>query len=223
MLQTEDDLRNFVHYASHDLQEPLRAVSGYSRLLHQHLGPTADQTTTRLLEQILSGTRRMSSLLKDLLDFSTLGDLGWHVQRVNSAEVLNQARADLAGEFRECQAVLERDEMPWIQADPLALRLLFRALLSNSLKFRRGSHPHIRVGARDGTFWVSDDGIGIPERYHQEVFQPFRRLHTLDEHPGHGLGLALAQRIVERHNGRIWIESNPTMGITVFFQLGGSE
>lgn len=221
MLQTEDDLRNFVHYASHDLQEPLRAVAGYSRLLRQHLAATADTTTTRLLEQIMSGTSRMSSLLKDLLDFSTLGDLGWHVQRVNTAEILNQARADLATEFRECQAQLVRDELPWAMADPLALRLLLRALLSNALKFRRGSHPQIRVGAREGTFFIADDGIGIPERYHQEVFQPFRRLHTLDEQPGHGLGLALAQRIVERHGGRIWIESNSDQGITVFFQLEG--
>lgn len=220
-MQTEEQLRHFVHYASHDLQEPLRAVSGYSKLLSTHLGDQADATTQRLLEQIVSGTTRMSSLLKDLLDFSTLGELGWQVQRVNSAEQLTRARSDLAQELRDSQAVIEREELPWINADPLAVRLLFRALLSNAIKFRRGRHPHIRVGSQDRTFWVKDDGIGIAPPYHQQVFEPFRRLHTLDEHPGHGLGLALAQRIVQRHGGRIWIESNPTFGITVFFQLEG--
>lgn len=218
-MRTEDQLRHFVHYASHDLQEPLRAVSGYSKLLSTHLGDAADSTTRRLLDQIVSGTTRMSSLLKDLLDFSTLGELGWQIQRVNSAEQWTQARSDLAQELRDSQAVLERDELPWIEADPLALRLLFRALLSNALKFRRGSHPHIHVGYRNKTFWLRDDGIGIPAAYHEQVFEPFRRLHTLDEHPGHGLGLALAERIVQRHGGSIWIESNPGFGITVSFRL----
>ena len=220
-MQTEEQLRHFVHYASHDLQEPLRAVSGYSRLLSNHLGEQADATTQRLIEQIIGGANRMSSLLKDLLDFSTLGEIGWQVQRVNAAEQLTRARSDLAQEMRDSQATIERDELPWVNADPLALRLLFRALLSNAIKFRRGSHPHIRVGARDNLFWVCDDGIGIPTLYHQQVFEPFRRLHTLDEHPGHGLGLALAQRIVQRHGGRIWIESNVTFGITVYFHLEG--
>ncbi|MBX3170025.1 MAG: hypothetical protein KF760_21650 [Candidatus Eremiobacteraeota bacterium] len=222
-MQTEEQLRHFVHYASHDLQEPLRAVSGYSKLLSSHLGDRADATTQRLIEQIVSGATRMSSLLKDLLDFSTLGEIGWQIQRVNSAEQLTRARSDLAQELRDSQAIIERDELPWIDADPLAVRLLFRALLSNAIKFRRGSHPHIRVGSHQNTFWVCDDGIGIAPAYHQQVFEPFRRLHTLDEHPGHGLGLALAQRIVERHGGRIWIESNPTFGITVFFQLEGER
>lgn len=220
-MQTEEQLRHFVHYASHDLQEPLRAVSGYAKLLSSHLGGAADSTTQRLLEQIVGNTNRMSSLLKDLLDFSTLGEIGWQVQRLNSAEQLTRARSDLALELRASQAVIERDELPWVDADPLALRLLFRALLSNAVKFRRGSHPHIQVGSHEKTFWVRDDGIGIAEAYHKVVFEPFRRLHTLDEHPGHGLGLALAQRIVMRHGGRIWLESNPTFGITVFFQLEG--
>ncbi|MBN9419715.1 MAG: hypothetical protein J0I12_29935 [Candidatus Eremiobacteraeota bacterium] len=220
-MRTDEPLRHFVHYASHDLQEPLRAVSGYSKLLSSHLGEHADATTRRLLEQIVGGTNRMSSLLKDLLDFSTLGELDWQVQRVNSAEQLTRARSDLAQEMRNSQALVEREELPWVNADPLALRLLFRALLSNAIKFRRGSHPHIRVGSQAQTFWVRDDGIGIAPAYHHQVFEPFRRLHTLDERPGHGLGLALAQRIVERHGGRIWIESNPDFGITVRFRLEG--
>lgn len=219
-MQTDHQLRHFVHYASHDLQEPLRAVSGYSKLLSSHLGEQADPTTRRLIEQIVSGTTRMSSLLKDLLDFSTLGELGWQVQRVNSAEQLTRARSDLAQEMRDSQALLERDPLPWVNADPLALRLLFRALLSNAIKFRRGSHPRIHVGARAETFWIRDDGIGIAPAYHAQVFEPFRRLHTLDEHPGHGLGLALAQRIVQCHGGDIWLESNQDFGITVHFRLG---
>ncbi|MBS2040041.1 hypothetical protein JST97_33955 [bacterium] len=218
-MQTEQQLRHFVHYASHDLQEPLRAVCGYSKLLSNHLGEQADPTTRRLIEQIVGGANRMSSLLKDLLDFSTLGEIGWQIQPVNSAEQLTRARSDLAQEIRDSQAHIQREELPWVQADPLAVRLLFRALLSNAIKFRRGSHPMIQIGVQQKVFWVRDDGIGIAAAYHLEVFEPFRRLHTLDEHPGHGLGLALAQRIVERHGGKIWLESNPTFGITVYFTL----
>jgi light-regulated signal transduction histidine kinase (bacteriophytochrome) len=215
------DLRAFVHHASHDLQEPLRAVAGYSRLLVQHLGEATDPHSQYLLGQIMLATAEMSTLLKDLLDYATLAEKRWNWTRVHLADVLQRVRADLAREIEEAEARLERGDLGWVTGDPLALRLLLRCLLSNALKFRRGSHPLIEVGGDGSEFWVTDDGIGVPERYHQEVFEPFRRLHTLDEIPGKGLGLAMARRIVERYGpqARIWMESNPVFGVTVRFRL----
>lgn len=217
------DLRTFVHYASHDLQEPIRAVAGYSRMLAQQLGEASHPETQHLLGQILLATAGMSALLKDLLDYSTLGDKRFHLEAVNVADILQKVRGDLSREIQEADAVIDRAELPWVPADAVSLRLLLRCLLSNALKFRRGSHPRIEIGSRPSPtgvqFWVRDDGIGVPAEYHEEVFKPFRRLHTLDEFPGRGLGLAMAKRIMERYDSRIWLESNGVFGVTVYFEL----
>jgi histidine kinase len=221
------DLRTFVHYASHDLQEPIRAVAGYSRLLAQQLGDASDPEAQYLLGKILLATSSMSTLLKDLLDYSTLGDKRFNLESVNSADIVQKVRGDLAREIADSDARIERGELPWVTADAVSLRLLFRCLLSNAIKFRRGSHPCIHIGARPGMqgvqFWVRDDGIGVPPEYHEEVFKPFRRLHTLDEFPGRGLGLAMARRILERYASRIWLESNEVFGVTVYFELPRGE
>ena len=220
---SEQDLRSFVHYASHDLQEPIRAVAGYCRLLAHQLGDQSEPETQYLLGQILLATSEMSTRLKDILDYSTLSDNRQTLQAVSSADAFQRARADLAEEIGRAEARIERGELPWVMGDALSLRILFRCLLSNSIKFRRGSHPLIEVSSgreRDGIhFWLRDDGIGIPTLYHEEVFKPLRRLHTLDEIPGRGLGLAMARRIVESYGKRIWLESNPSFGITVHFVL----
>lgn len=217
------ELKRFVYLASHDLQAPLRAIRGFAQQLSDRLGSEYDPEAQRLLQHIGGGAERMSSLLKDLLDYSTLSDGHWRLQPVCSAHCLAQARADLGLEFRQCEAVFQRGELPWVEADAGALRILFRVLLSNAIRFRRGSHPHIETASRPSEsgnlFWVKDDGIGIPERYHCEVFQPFRRLHTLDEYAGQGLGLTMAHRIVSRLGSRIWIESNSGFGITVYFEI----
>lgn len=224
---SEPYLRSFVLYASHDLQEPIRAVAGYSRLLAQRLGDQSDPETQYLLGQILLATSEMSTRLKDILDYSTLTDTCKAPQVVSSADALRRARADLSEEIARAEARIERGEMPWVRADALSLRILFRCLLSNALKFRRGSHPVIEIRSRSEDegihFWMSDDGIGIPSAYHEEVFKPLRRLHTLDEIPGRGLGLAMARRIVESYGKRIWLESNPLFGITVHFLLPSAE
>lgn len=220
---SDQDLRSFVHYASHDLQEPIRAVAGYCRLLAQQLGDQSEPETQYLLGQILLATSEMSTRLKDLLDYSTLSEVRYTLAAVSSADAFQRARTDLAEEIGRAEASIERGELPWVRADALSLRILFRCLLSNAVKFRRGSHPTIEVGSvtrADGVhFWVRDDGIGIPPVYHEEVFKPLRRLHTLDEIPGRGLGLAMARRILESYGKRIWLESNPTFGITVRFVL----
>lgn len=225
--QKNRELKRFVYLASHDLQAPLRVIRGFIQQLGERLGPEYDPETQRLLQQVGDGAERMSGLLKDLLDYTLLGDGDWRMQPVSCAHSLQQARADLALEFRQCEAVFERGEMPWVEADSGAMRILFRVLLSNAIRFRRGSHPRIEVASRPtqagSLFWVRDDGIGIPQRYHSEVFQPFRKLHTLDEYAGQGLGLTMAHRIVSRLGSKIWIESNPGFGITVFFEIPNNK
>lgn len=219
----ELDQRSFVYYASHDLQEPVRAVTGYARMLAQQLGSEAEPESQYLVGQILLATAEMTTLLRDLLDYMDLGERRLILQPVNTADVLQKAKSDLAREIQQAEARVERGELPWVYADVLSLRLLFRCLLSNAVKFRRGSHPQIVVSsAPEGDtahFRFTDDGIGIPEEFHEDVFLPFRRLHTLDEFPGRGLGLAMARRIVDRYGTRIWLESNPVFGVTVHFTL----
>lgn len=217
------ELKRFVYLASHDLQAPLRVIRGFIQQLNERLGPQNDPEVFRLLQQIGGGAERMSNLLKDLLDYALLGDGDWYFQPVSSAHSLSQARADLATEMRQCEADFKRGEMPWVEMDAGALRVLFRVLLSNAIRFRRGSHPCIEVASRRTQngylFSIKDDGIGIPERYHREVFRPFRRLHAWDEYAGQGLGLTMAHRILSRLGSAIWIESNPDFGITVFFEI----
>lgn len=218
-----EELHHFAHFASHELQEPLRAVAGYSRLLQQRAQDVLDDKSSGYLQRIQEATERMSSLTRDLLEFAELGARGLDLQRVNAAELLNQARHELGPLFEEARASLRRDELPWLEGDPLLLRLVFRSLLSNAVTFRRGSHPVVEVGARSDQgnvlLWFKDDGIGVPAEYCQEVFQPFRRLHTLEEYPGTGMGLALARRAVERHGGEIWMEPNAGLGVTVWVRL----
>lgn len=218
------ELWQFVHHASHDLREPLRTASGYSQLLSEHLKRSNDEQVLQYIDRIRNATARMTTLLQDLLEYAQINERPRARQPVNSADVFNHARSDLAQAIKEARANLVRGELPWIEGDPVGLRLLFKALLSNAIKFRRGSHPTIEVGSqhldeRTVRFFFRDDGVGIRPDYLDKVFEPFRRLHTLDEFPGSGLGLSLARRIVEREGGRIWIEPNKGFGVTVYLEL----
>ncbi|MBI3926694.1 MAG: hypothetical protein HY319_14230 [Armatimonadetes bacterium] len=221
------ELHDFAVIAAHELQEPMRALRGYARLLRERLPANADVDS--YLERIMEAASRMSSLTSDILRYAESSNVAIPRQRLNPAELLAQAREDLAEELRDSGARVERDVLPWVEGDPIALRMVYKNLLSNAIKFRRGSRPIIQVGAREGDaeilFWVRDDGIGIPREFCEEVFLPFRRLHTLEEYPGSGMGLTVARRLLERHGGRIWIEPRPEGGVTVFFTLasGGAR
>jgi signal transduction histidine kinase len=218
---SNEDLEAFAHLASHDLQAPLRTVSGFAQLLERRLGNGGDETSREYLLQIVGGTRRMAGLVKALLAFSQVENGGNEPEPVHVGQVVEGVLSDLEAEIVAAGAVVQvSPTMPVVTADAGQLSHVFQNLLSNALKFRAPQRPAvIRVDAsRSQGGWelvVRDNGIGVPVERQEEVFAPFRRLETPLHVEGSGIGLALVRRIVERHKGRVWLESSPGQGAEV--------
>ncbi len=222
--RSNNELEQFAYITSHDLQEPLRQVSGFVQLLKSRYGENLDEQASQFMRFIVDGAARMSTLIKDLLSFSRVGARDVRRQKVQCQHALEGALANLRSTIEEAGAQLTHDELPAVVADPTRLTQLFQNLLSNAIKFRRdGVTPQIHVGCRgEGRQWVfcvRDNGIGIDVQYHQKVFLIFQRLHSRDKYPGTGIGLAICKKIVEQHGGRIWIEPTPPPGTTFCFTL----
>ncbi len=218
------DLQQFAYVASHDLQEPLRQVAIYSELFRKRYGTHVDAEANQFLCVIEDGVRRMETLIRDLLSYSRAihGDVPSDPQEVDVQETVRMAEANLAAAIEETSAKIEYHDLPTIRAHRIELAQIFQNLLSNALKYRGADPPRIAVraarGAVEWTFCVRDNGIGIHPDYHENIFQPFKRLHGR-EYPGTGIGLALCRRIVERESGRIWVESEPGRGASFFFTI----
>ena len=210
-------------YQQHDLQEPLRSVTGYAQLLARRYRGQLDSRADELIEGAVEGARRMQVFIRDLLAYSRIGFD--RVQLVPTAmeAIRDHALSNLTAAIEETGAAIESDPLPVVVGDPNQLVQLLQNLIGNSIKFRRDEPPRVRLSAeRDGPRWrfaVADNGIGIPDGARDRVFQIFQRLHPMDAYPGTGIGLAIACRIVERHRGRIWIESEVGKGATFWFSL----
>ena len=217
------DLAQFAYVASHDLKEPLRPVSGCVGLLKGHYEGKLDERTGEYMTHIVDGTARMQTLIDGLLAFSRVGTQGGELQPVECAKALGTALQNLAASIEESGAVVTHDTLPAVNGDLPQLVSLFQNLIGNALKFRQEAPPRIHVSAeRNGTHWhfsVRDNGIGIAPQYFERIFAMFQRLHTRREYPGTGIGLAICKKIVERHGGRIWVESVPGKGATFYFSL----
>ena len=221
--RSNEELRQFAYVASHDLQEPLRMVASYTDLLRRRHGTSFDAEGQRYLDYLAEGAQRMQALILDLLSYSRIANQGLTQVLTPLDQPLDAALADLAPRLAETGAVIDRGPLPTLAADPGQLHRLFLNLLGNALKFRGPATPRIGIAAvRDGTFWriaVCDNGIGIDPEYREQIFTLFQRLHSRAEYPGTGIGLAVCRRIVERHGGRIWVESSPEAGATFCFTL----
>ena len=217
------DLDQFASVASHDLQEPLRAVAGCTELLARGYRDKLDARAGELIQHTVEGAKRMQTLIHDLLAYSRVGTRGKGIAQTDSNAALDRALANLATAIRETGAVITRDPLPVLKADPTQLPQLFQNLIANGLKFSAGKKPEIHIGAQqmDGgwVFSVRDRGIGIEPQYRDRIFVIFQRLHTRTEYPGTGIGLAICKRIIERHGGRIWVESEPGQGSTFHFTI----
>ncbi len=222
------ELQQFAYVASHDLQEPLRMVASYTQLLSRRYKDKLDADAEEFIAYAVDGAQRMQALINDLLAYSRVGTRGRPLEPVDTGGVVDQVLADLRPTIEEDGATVTRGELPIVMGDGVQLGQLFQNLIGNALKYRRLDVPaRVEVEAerlgREWRFAIRDNGIGVAPEYAERVFVIFQRLHTRTEYPGTGIGLAICKKIVERHGGRIWIDSVPGEGTTFSFTLPGSE
>jgi PAS domain S-box-containing protein len=217
------ELEQFAYVASHDLQEPLRMVTSYVQLLARRYQNKLDRDADDFIRFAVDGTERMRGMINDLLDYSRAIRHPFNPQTGPSEEILEKTLANLTVAIEESRASVTHAPLPVITADGPQIIRVFQNLISNAIKFRSSKPPEVRVSAEetDGEwiFAVADNGIGFSPEYSERIFVIFQRLHTRDEYPGSGIGLAVCKKIVERHGGRIWAKSEPGAGATFFFTI----
>jgi signal transduction histidine kinase len=221
------DLEQFAYVASHDLQEPLRKITSFADLLAKRCAGQLDDNGQRYVAYMVDGARRMSQLITHLLDFSRIGSRGRAFVPADLNEPLDAALDNLELPLTENQAVVSRGALPMVTADAAQLCQLFQNLIGNAVKYRGEAAPAIAVTAErhDGSWVVAvaDNGPGIPPQHHERIFRMFQRLQADQDRRGAGIGLAFCKRIVERHGGRIWVESEEGRGSTFYFTLPDAE
>ncbi len=221
--RSNQELEQFAYVASHDLQEPLRMVAGYVKLLERRYSGRLDANADTYIRFAVDGTNRMQSLIEGLLAYSRISK-GSSFQPVDTNDAFAAALENLKPAIQESGATITSETLPIVEGDETQLMQLFQNLIGNGLKYRKKDvNPRIKVSARQEerqwVFAVFDNGIGIDAQYFEQIFQIFQRLHTADEYQGTGIGLASCKKIVERHGGRIWLDSVPGEGTTFYFTL----
>ncbi|HLL52485.1 MAG TPA: ATP-binding protein, partial [Myxococcaceae bacterium] len=207
----------------HDLQEPLRMVASYTQLLSRRYKGKLDPDADEFIGFAVDGVTRMKRLIGDLLEYSRVGTRPQGLAALALDKPLQAAMANLRTALEESGAEVTSEPLPTVQGDEVQLEQLLQNLIGNALKFRGEGRPRVHISARreerEWVFGVRDNGIGIDPQFFQRIFVIFQRLHGKDEYPGTGIGLAICKKIVERHGGRIWVESTPGQGATFFFTL----
>jgi light-regulated signal transduction histidine kinase (bacteriophytochrome) len=220
-------LEQFAYVASHDLQEPLRAMAGTVQVLQRRYQGQLDARADEIINHAVAAVTRMQTLVSDLLAFSRLNRHGDAFAPIDFAGVLRDVMANLEVAIAESGATITHDDLPEVIADATQLRQLMQNVLSNSIKFRGDQPLKIHVSAqREENTWkfsVRDNGPGIEPQYFERIFIIFQRLVTRDEYPGTGIGLAVCKKIVERHGGRIWLDSDIGSGTTFHFTIVDSS
>jgi len=217
------ELEQFAYVASHDLQEPLRAVAGMVQLLQQRYKSKLDGRADEYIGHAVDASTRMQNLINDLLEFSRVERFGKPPAETDLESCLKSALANLQVSIQESNAQITRAPLPVVRVDAAQLTQVLQNLIGNAIKFRGERPLHILIGVKkiehNWQFEVSDNGIGIEPQYFERIFQVFQRLHTRREYPGTGIGLSLCKKIIERHGGQIWLESQPGAGSTFYFTL----
>ncbi|MGH7267549.1 MAG: sensor histidine kinase, partial [Candidatus Rokuibacteriota bacterium] len=222
---TNRELEAFSYSVSHDLRAPLRAIDGFSRILVEDHGPELTSEARRYLETVRTNTRQMGQLVDDLLAFSRLGRTPLAVHPIRLEPLVRQALDDLGVGPDDGTVAVDVAALAPCRADPALLKQVFLNLLGNALKFTRlREAPRVEVGCHvtdgEAVYHVRDNGVGFDMRYAEKLFGVFQRLHRADEYEGTGVGLAIVQRVIQRHGGRVWAEAEVDKGATFYFTLG---
>jgi len=234
LARSNKELEQFAYVASHDLQEPLRMITSYTQLIARRYQDRLDQDAQDFMQFAVDGAMRMQKLIQGLLEYSRVGTRGKPFEPTACDAIVDAAVANLKLVVEESGAKLTRGPLPTVMGDAVQLIQLFQNLLGNALKFRREAPPEMSIGAErrpkadaaslgvppyEWVFHVRDNGIGIEPQYFERIFVIFQRLHTQEQYPGTGIGLAICRKIVERHGGRIWLESETKKGTCFYFAL----
>jgi len=221
--QSNRELEHFADVVSHDLREPLRAVSGFVELLKMRYADKLDKTANEYIDFAFNGAKKMRTMLLGLLEYSRVQSHGHAFTQVDMNRALKDAMDNLIVSISENKAQITYDQLPVVKGDELQLVRLLQNLIHNGLKYRRSEIPKIHVSCRreenQWVFSVRDNGIGMSEHFLKEIFTIFKREHKKKQVQGDGVGLAVCKRIVERHNGRIWVESEEDKGSTFYFSI----
>ena len=221
--RSNSDLEQFAYSASHDLQEPLRMVAGFVGLLEKRYKEKLDDKAHEYIEYAVDGVQRMQMLIRDLLQYSQVGTEGKNLSPTDCTVAVEQAICNLHAAIEESEADISHDPLPTVMGDVSQLSRLFQNLIGNAIKYRGNAAPRIRISAaekgKEWVFSVRDNGIGIDPKFKDRIFVVFQRLHASAEYSGTGIGLATCKKIVERHGGCIWVESDCGKGSTFFFTL----
>jgi PAS domain S-box-containing protein len=223
LARSNAELEQFTYVASHDLQEPLRMVASYSQLLARRYRGRLDEDADEFIGYAVDGAMRMQALIEDLLSYARVGSRGRPFEPVDCRALVETTLADMRQPLEDGGAAVIVGELPTVEGDPVQLGQLFQNLVGNALKYRGEASPRIEIGATpraaEWLFSVRDNGIGIAAEYAEQIFIMFKRLHRRERYEGTGIGLALCKKIVTRHGGRIWVESEPGEGSTFYFTL----
>jgi PAS domain S-box-containing protein len=223
LARSNSDLKQFAYVASHDLQAPLGVASMCMKLFERRYKDKIDKDADELIDLILDSAARMKTLIKDLLDYSQVSTKGKSSTSIDSSLVLRQALSDLREAVEKSNAEITYDPLPVLKADPSQMTRLFQNLIGNAVKFHGEERPKIHISADkkqgEWIFSVRDNGIGIDSKYFDRIFDVFQRLHTVKEYEGTGIGLSICRKIVERHGGKMWVESKPGNGSNFIFTL----
>ncbi len=227
LIRSNQDLQQFAYVASHDLQEPLRNVASCLQMLQKKYSNELDAQADQYIEYAVEGAVRMKDLILDLLAYSRIGTRGKPHEPTDCEQILAEAVKNLRSAVTETRAVITHDPLPTIPADGTQLLQVFQNLIGNAIKFRRDQPPQIHVAAvknkNEWVFSIKDNGIGIESQYMDKIFVIFQRLNKRREYEGTGMGLAIVKKVVERHDGRVWVESEPGEGTTFYFSIPDKE
>jgi PAS domain S-box-containing protein len=221
--RSNKELEQFAYVASHDLQEPLRMISSFTQLLAKRYQDKIDKDANDFINYTVDAANRLQKMIQDLLSYSRISTRGNPLVETDANSALGEAISNLNASIQETGVLIVNDELPSVLADHSQLVQLFQNLLGNAIKFHGEESPRIHISAqkadKEWIFSVKDNGIGIDSQYFERIFVIFQRLHPGSQYPGTGIGLALCNRIVKRHGGRIWVESTPGKGSTFYFTL----